>query len=127
MPLIPHPNSKISGSISDPIDLTRAELQDIQEYLNYLTQLKTEEGFRDLFQKKRCHLLCSHCNLVDDDESERNQNVWSQRKTKFCTLMRKLMTTKTTAYALLFASLSVLLVSCFLEAWDQSSENPESQ
>ena len=117
----------MSGSVSDPIDLTRAELQDLQEYPNYLTQLKTEDGFRDLFQKKRCHLLCSHCNLDDVDESKTDQDVWSQRKSEFCTLMRKLMITKRTAYALLFASLSMLLVSCFVDAWDQVSENPESQ
>ena len=113
----------MSGSNSDPIDLTNLELQNIQEYLVYLSQLKTSEGFRE----KRCHLLCSHCDMVVDGESERSENVWSQRKTKFCTLMRKLMTTKRSAYALIFDSLSVLLVSCFLEAWDQSSENPESQ
>ena len=114
----------MSGSVSDPIDLTRAELQDLQEYLDYLIQLKTSEGFRDLFQKERCHLLCSHCNL--DDESETAPNVWSQRKSELCTLMKKLMITKRTAYALLFASLSALLVLCFLDAWDQISENPES-
>ena len=117
----------MSGSISDPIDLTRAELQDIQEYLNYLTQLKTEEGFRDLFQKKRCHLLCSHCDMVVEGESEIRENVWTQRKAKFCTLMRKLMITKRSAYALIFTSLSALLVSSFLESWEQSAENPDSQ
>ena len=114
----------MSGSETDPIDLTRAELQDLQEYLDYLTQLKTSEGFRDLFQRKRCHLLCSHCNL--DDESETVPSVWSKRKSELCTLLKKLMKTKKTAYALLFASLSALLVSCFLDAWDQISENPKS-
>ena len=115
----------MSGGETDPIDLTRDELQDLQEYLNYLTQLKTSEGFRDLFQKKRCHLLCSHCNL--DNESETEPNVWSERKSKLCTLLKKLMITKKTAAAILFASLSTILVSSFLDAWDQiSEENPES-
>ena len=127
MPLISHPDLKMSGSNSDPIDLTNLELQDIQEYLVYLSQLKTSEGFRDLFQKKRCHLLCSHCDMVVEGESEIRENVWTQRKAKFCTLMRKLMITKRSAYALIFASLSALLVSSFLESWEQSAENPDSQ
>ena len=115
---------KMSGSHSD---LSNLELQEIQEYLVYLSQLKTSEGFRDLFQNRRCHLLCSHCDMVVEGESERRENVWTQRKAKFCTLMRKLMTTQRSAYALIFASLSALLVSCFLESWEQSAENPDSQ
>ena len=35
--------SKMSGGETDPIDLTRDELQDLVEYLDYLTQLKTAE------------------------------------------------------------------------------------
>ena len=114
----------MSGGETDPIDLTRDELQDLVEYLDYLTQLKTAEK-RDLFKKARCHLLCSHCDL--DNESETESNVWSERKSKLCTLLKKLMITKKTAAAILFASLSTILVSSFLDAWDQiSEENPES-
>ena len=109
----------MSGGETDPIDLTRDELQDLVEYLDYLTQLKTAEK-RDLFKKARCHLLCSHCEI----ESEKEElNVWTETKSKFCTLMRKLMTmTKTTAAAILFATLSTILVSSFLGLWDKTSE-----
>ena len=109
----------MSGGETDPIDLTRDELQDLVKYLDYLTQLKTAEK-RDLFKKARCHLLCSHCEI----ESEKEElNVWTETKSKFCTLMRKLMTmTKTTAAAILFATLSTILVSSFLGLWDKTSE-----
>ena len=114
---------KMSGSNSD---LSNLELQEIQEYLVYLSQLKTSEGFRDLFQNRRCHLLCSHCDMVVEGGSEIRGNVWAQRKAKFCTLMGKLATQRF-AYVLIFASLSALLVSNFLESWERSFENPDSQ
>ena len=116
----------MSGGETDPIDLTRDELQDLVEYLDYLTQLKTAEK-RDLFKKARCHLLCSHCDLDIESEKEES-NVWTETKSKLCTLLKKLMMmTKKTAAAILFASLSTILVSSFLDAWDQiSEENPES-
>ena len=123
------------------------ELIEIQEYLEYLSKLKTSEGFRELFQTRRCHLLCSHCDMDIESGSEIRENVWAQRKAKFCTLMGKLATQRfayapffmmlilmsvlhkkdTSAAELIFASLSALLVSNFLQSWERSFENPDSQ
>ena len=109
----------MSGGETDPIDLTRDELQDLVEYLDYLTQLKSAEK-KDLFKKARCHLLCSHCEIESEKEES---NVWTETKSKLYTLLRKLMLmTKKTAAAILFASLSTILVSSFLGLWDKTSE-----
>ena len=109
----------MSGGITDPIDLTRDELQDLVEYLDYLTQLKSAEK-KDLFKKARCHLLCSHCEIESEKEES---NVWTETKSKLYTLLRKLMLmTKKTAAAILFASLSTILVSSFLGLWEKDSE-----
>ena len=110
-PSIPQcPEFKMSGGITDPIDLTQDELTDLVEYLDYLSELKSVEK-KDLFKKARCHLLCSHCE--PESEKEEELNVW----TKFGTLLKKL-NTKNSAAAILFAALSTIWVSSFLGLWD---------
>ena len=112
MPSIPQPpESKMSGGITDPIDLTRDELSDLVEYLDYLTELKAAEK-RDLFKKARCHLLCSHC----EPESEKKEelSVWS----KFGAWLNKLYTKNSMAAILFAAALSAIWVSSFLSLWD---------
>ena len=101
----------MSGGITDPIDLTRDELTDLVEYLDYLTELKAAEK-RDLFKKARCHLLCSHC----EPESEKKEelSVWS----KFGAWLNKLYTKNSMAAILFAAALSTIWVSSFLGLWD---------
>ena len=112
IPSIPQsPEFKMSGGITDPIDLTRDELTDLVEYLDYLTELKAAEK-RDLFKKARCHLLCSHC----EPESEKKEelSVWS----KFGAWLNKLYTKNSMAAILFAAALSAIWVSSFLSLWD---------
>ena len=101
----------MSGGITDPIDLTRDELTDLVEYLDYLTELKAAEK-RDLFKKARCHLLCSHC----EPESEKKEelSVWS----KFGAWLNKLYTENSMAAILFAAALATIWVSAFLSLWD---------
>ena len=132
----------MSGSESD------LELIEIQEYLEYLSKLKTSEGFRELFQTRRCHLLCEHCDMdIESNGSEIRENVWAQRKAKFCSLIGKLATQRF-AYApfflmlilmsvlhkkdmsaceLIFAGLSACLFSNFLQSWERSFQTPYSE
>ena len=133
----------MSGSESD-LEL----IEILQEYLEYPSKLKTSEGFRELFQTRRCHLLCEHCDMdIESNRSEIRKNVWPQRKNKFCTLIGKLATQKfayapfflmlilmsvlhkkdTSACELIFASLSACLVSNFLQSWERSFDNPDSE
>ena len=101
----------MSGGITDPIDLTRDELTDLVEYLDYLTELKAAEK-RDLFKKARCHLLCSHC----EPESEKKEEL--SRWSKFGAWLNKLYTENSMAAILFAAALATVWVSSFLSIWD---------
>ena len=101
----------MSGGITDPIDLTRDELTDLVEYLDYLTELKAAEK-RDLFKKARCHLLCSHC----ESESEKKEEL--SRWSKFGAWLNKLYTENSMAAILFAAALATVWVSSFLSIWD---------
>ena len=105
------PESKMSGGITDPIDLTRDELTDLVEYLDYLTELKAAEK-KDLFKKARCHLLCSH----DEPESENKEGL--SRWSKFCAWLNNLYTENSMAAILFAAAIATVWVSSFLGIWN---------